>query len=261
MSEALIVSTENQSAGGEMAQFVDRVCDGLQSQHSQRAYKRAIKAFVAFLGTRREPLSKALMNEWKMAMRLSGSGEAAINNALSAARFFLREAADNGLLDRAAVESAVKVTNIRQRGTRAGNWLTRDQAERILQAPDTSTALGTRDRAILGVMIGSGLRRSEVAALTVEHFQQRDGRWCVVDIRGKRNKVRTVPVPAFTKALLDLWTGAANITSGPVWRQASWSKDKFVVSDTPLSDKGVARVCRRYGLLIDAPRIAAHDLR
>ena len=56
-----------------------------------------------------------------------------------------------------------------------------------------------RDHAILAVLFGWGLRRSEVAALTVTHVQQRDGRWCIVDLAGKHSPVRTVPVPTWVK--------------------------------------------------------------
>jgi hypothetical protein len=44
-------------------------------------------------------------------------------------------------------------------------------------------------------MIGCGLRRKEMAQLEFTHVQQRDGRWCIVDIRGKHGRVRTVPMP------------------------------------------------------------------
>jgi integrase len=66
-----------------------------------------------------------------------------------------------------------------------------------------------RDQAILGVLLGCGRRRSELAALTFGHLQQRDARWAIVDIVGKGNRVRTVPMPAWTKVLIDAWAGAA----------------------------------------------------
>ncbi|MGD0773917.1 MAG: tyrosine-type recombinase/integrase [Candidatus Solibacter sp.] len=71
------------------------------------------------------------------------------------------------------------------------------QAQTLLNTPDTSTTKGLRDRAILAVLLGCGLRRSEVAALTVGHVQQRDGRWCIVDLVGKQGRVRTIPMPTW----------------------------------------------------------------
>jgi site-specific recombinase XerD len=257
LSDALV----SRAGGNEMETFIERVLDGIQSENTRRGYRRAIAAFVAFMAERREPLSKALLNEFKAGLCAEGRGDAAINQALSAVRFFLREAATDGRLDPVEVERACKVASVATRGRREGNWLTKDQAEKILAAPDTTTALGLRDRAILALLIGAGLRRAECAALTVEHLQQREGRWCIVDIAGKRNKLRTVPIASWVKALIDSWTTAAGITSGLICRRASWGLNRFEVSQSGLSEQGVYRVALRYGWQADAPSIKPHDLR
>jgi integrase len=44
------------------------------------------------------------------------------------------------------------------------------------------------------VVLGCGLRRSELANLTMKHIQQRDNRWCIVDLVGKHARVRTIPM-------------------------------------------------------------------
>lgn len=62
-------------------------------------------------------------------------------------------------------------------------------------------------------------RREELAHLDMSHIQMREGRWVLADIRGKRGRVRTVALPASTKAAIDEWTGAAGITTGPVFRR------------------------------------------
>ena len=80
-----------------------------------------------------------------------------------------------------------------------GNWLTRKQAQALLNAPDITKVKGLRDRAIIALLRGCGLRRSEVAALTMSHVQQRDGRWGIVDLIGKHGRIRTVPMPAWVK--------------------------------------------------------------
>jgi site-specific recombinase XerD len=49
-------------------------------------------------------------------------------------------------------------------GSRAGNWLTRAQAEKLLSLPDIETLKGKRDRALLALFVSAGLRREELAA-------------------------------------------------------------------------------------------------
>ncbi len=89
----------------------------------------------------------------------------------------------------------------------------------MLNAPDTATLKGLRGKAILAVMLGCGLRREEVVLLTVEHLQQREGRWVILDLTGKHNQTRTVPMAAWIKALIDTWTAAASIRSGVLFRR------------------------------------------
>ena len=55
------------------------------------------------------------------------------------------------------------------------------QPQGLLNAPDTGTKKGLRDRVMLAILLGCRLRRSEVAALTLPHIQQRDNRWCIID--------------------------------------------------------------------------------
>jgi integrase len=59
------------------------------------------------------------------------------------------------------------IPNIRQQGTRLGNWLPREQAKELLAVPDRSTLKGKRDCAILALLVGCALRRHELANLSI----------------------------------------------------------------------------------------------
>jgi hypothetical protein len=50
------------------------------------------------------------------------------------------------------------------------------------------------------------------------HVQQRDGRWCIVDLKGKHGRVRTAPMPTWVKLAIDAWTSAASIVDSHVVR-------------------------------------------
>jgi len=128
---------------------------------------------------------------------------------MSAIRKLAVEAADNGLPAPELAAGIARVKSAKSIGIRVGNWLTLQQAQALLSAPDTTTVKRLRDRAILAVLLGCGLRRSEVAALTLRHVQQRDGRSCIVDLVGKHGRVRTIPIPTWVKVAIDAWTSAS----------------------------------------------------
>lgn len=238
---------------------VGLVLDGLTSDHSRRAYGRALTDFLTWHQAQGRPmLSKATVQAYKVQLQREGLAPSTINLRLSAVRKLAQEAADNGLMDPVLAQGIARVKGVKTAGVRTGNWLTREQAQALLNAPDTATLKGLRDRAILAVLIGCGLRRSEAAALTVEHVQQREGRWVIVDLVGKGNRVRTVPMPSWSKAALDEWLEAAGITSGRVFRRIH--RGGYVNGDR-MTDQAIADVVRVYGRAIGADHLAAHDLR
>jgi integrase/recombinase XerD len=128
----------------------------------------------------------------------------------------------------------------------------------LINAPDVSTKKGLRDRAMIALLLGCGLRRSEVAALTIEHTQQRDSRWCIVDLVGKHGRVRTIPMPTWVKAGIDAWTSAAGIAGGHIMRPIS--RGDHVRGDR-LSEKVVWQLLQPYAKAAGVPGIAPHDLR
>src|SRR5919199_185642 len=84
----------------------------------------------------------------------AGMAPSSVNQRLSAIRRLATEAEDNGLLDPQVANGIRAVKGARREGRRTGNWLTRDEAQQWLDAPDTRTLKGKRDRALLAVLIG-----------------------------------------------------------------------------------------------------------
>jgi len=97
-----------------------------------------------------------------------------------------------------------------------------------------------------------------VAALTFAHVQQRDGRWCIVDLVGKHGRVRTAPMPTWVKIGIDAWTSAAAVESGHVFRPVNRA-DRM--SGDVLSEKVVWQLIKPYAETAGVPGIAPHDLR
>ena len=193
-----------------------------------------------------------------VALESRGLGAVSINVRITAVRKLAAEAADNGLLAPELAAGIARVKSARSMGVRTGNWLSLKQAQALLNAPDIATTKRLRDRAIIAVLLGCCLRRSEVAALTMGHIQQRDGRWCIVDLFGKHGRVRTVPMPAWVKVAIDAWTVRTGVTEGYVFRPVNRADQ---VQGEVLSEKVVWQMFRPCTETAGVPGIAPHDCR
>src|SRR5215472_5501210 len=207
MTELITVPKPN-----EWTRLKALVLDSVSSPITRRVYNLGLDEFFAWYTQEpRAGLTKATVAAWRVALEDRGLGAVSINVRITAVRKLAVEAADNGLLAPEIAAGTTRVKGVASKGVRLGNWLSAKQAQALLNAPDVTTTKGLRDRAILAVLLGCGLRRSEVAALTTGHIQQRDGRWCIVDLVGKHGRVRTVPMPTWVKVAIDTWTAAGSI--------------------------------------------------
>jgi len=246
-------------ADAEWEKWKALALDSVTSPHSRRAYASALDHFMGWCrAVPRGPLSKAVVNAYKAHLEAAGLSASTINSRLCALRKLVLEAADNGLLPPDLAASIARVRGVGRRGVRLGNWLDRRQAERLIQAPNTATLRGQRDRALFAVLIGCGLRRSEAVGLTFAHIQQREQRWVIVDLSGKHGRVRSVPMPSWAKAAIDRWSTAAGIYSGRVFRPIHRGGR---LTHESLTDKTIWCTLRKYTPALGFTNLAPHDLR
>jgi integrase len=181
-----------------------------------------------------------------------------INLRLAAVRRLAYEASDNGLLSPELVAGIRRVKGVKRFGQSVGNWLTAEEGQHLSGAVRTDTLRGKRDAAMLGLLLGCGLRRSEVSNLEIERIQRRDGHWAIVDLVGKAGHVRTVPVPLWVKTAIDNWTIAAGIGEGRLFRAirkngALWGRG--------VSQNVVWYVVKNCAQRAGIEKVAPHDLR
>jgi site-specific recombinase XerD len=235
------------------------VLDSVSSPITRRVYNLALDEFFAWFHQEpRAGFTKATVNAWRSWLDARKLGTSSIIVRLAAIRKLAVEAADNGLVTNDTAAAIRRVRGVKYSGVKVGNWLSLRQAQDLLAAPDAKTLRGVRDRAILAVLVGCGLRRSEVASLTLRHFQRRDGRWCIVDLKGKHGRIRTVPVPAWTMAAVDKWTARAGLQEGHLFRGIRRGEK---VGSEPITEKMVWHLLRDYASAAGLPEIAPHDLR
>jgi integrase len=243
-------------ADPRLLQLRQMVLDAVVSEHSKRNYAKALDDLFAFAAGR--AISRPLLMEYRASMLEKGLSASTVNMRLAAMRKLIGEARRNGMLDAETATQMADVPNVRQQGTRLGNWLTREQARELLRVPDRAKLKGKRDYVILALLVGCALRRRELAGLSLEDIQMREGRWVIADLRGKGGRIRTVAVPLWVKQGIDAWTSAASLEKGRLLRPVSKSGK---VKGEAFSDWAVWSVVEQSAKEIGIERFGAHDLR
>jgi integrase len=243
----------------EFEQAKTAALNTLVSVHSRRAYEHAINRFIAwYCSEPRLGLNRLVVLRYRSFLESFSLSAATINLHLSAIRRLADEAAETGILSPELAIGIRRVKGVKRLGRRIGNWLTCEQAQDLLNSIPQNTLRGNRDAALIGLLIGCGLRRSEAVALRLDQIQQREKHWIIADLFGKGGRVRTVPIPEWCKALIDTWIKASGVTDGLVFRRI-WKK-RTELSHGVSSDV-VWTAVRQYAKRISIDYLAPHDLR
>ncbi|MEQ6890325.1 site-specific tyrosine recombinase XerD [Halomonas sp. CS7] len=179
----------------QAAALIDAFLDGLwleqgASDNTLSAYRHDLTRWQARLAEADEPLlspTSAALPAWLDERREGGYSLRSNARLLSSLRRFYRWALGEGLVDHDPLVD-VRLPRVRPA---LPDTLEEDEVERLLAAPDLATDLGVRDRAMLEVLYGAGLRVTELVGLTTDAVNLRQG---VVRVRGKGDKDRLVPL-------------------------------------------------------------------
>lgn len=245
----------------DLEQSRTAVLNSLAAASSQESYGYAIDEFTGwYCSEPRLAFNRTVVLRYRFFLEQKQLAPSTINVRLAAVRRLAYEAADAGLLSPELAAGIRRVKGAKRLGKRVGNWLTLDQARSLIHhnGDDNLDLRGKRDRAIIAVLLGCGLRRAECVGLRVEDLQLREDHWIIADLVGKAKHVRTVPVPAWVKNVIDHWTDAAEITSGYLFRKVMRT-DKTGVER--LSAKAIWHIVKRSAKRAGIDRLAPHDLR
>jgi site-specific recombinase XerD len=235
------------------------VLNSLTSPGSRRVYQFAINQFITwYCSEPRLAFNRIVVVRYRMYLESRRLAANTINQQLAAVRRLAHEAADAGLLSPDLAAGISRVKGVKQLGQRSGNWLSLEQSSEVLSRARGELMREKRDYAMLALLFGCGLRRSELVGLEMSDVQQRQEHWAIVDLIGKGGHIRTVPIPEWAKRALDEWTMAAGIRDGRIFRRVSrtgkvWGK---AISQNVVWYV-VKGCCEKAGL----ERIAPHDLR
>ncbi|MFC5382454.1 site-specific tyrosine recombinase XerD [Aquipuribacter nitratireducens] len=171
------------------------------------AYRRDVRRWCDFVrrSGRRAPaeVTEADVSAFVVGLRTEvGLSAASTARALAAVRGLHRFLLAEGTVD-ADVTREVRAPSLPRRLPKA---IAVDAVLRLVQAPDTTTPLGLRDRALLELLYATGARISEIVQLDVDDVVGSDGEVVhVVRLTGKGGKQRAVPVGSHARAALDAY--------------------------------------------------------
>jgi len=208
------------------------VLNSLNSADAKRGYRHAIDELVDwYCSEPRLAFNRIVVLRYRSHLESRQLAPGTINLRLGAVRRLAYEAADCGLLSADLAAGIRRVKGVKKLGIRLGNWLTAEQG---------------------------CLRRHEAVALTLDHLQQREEHWAIVDLVGKGGHVRTVPVPDWVRSELNDWVAAAAIDRGRLFRRVNkvgraWGDGMTV--------KAVCHIVKESARSIGVSKLAPHDLR
>src|SRR3954467_163031 len=180
----------------DVEQTKSAVLNTLTSKSCQRTYDHAINEFVDwYCSEPRLAFNRTVVLRYRIHLEQRHLAPTTINLRLAAVRRVAYEAADSGLLSPDLAAGIRRVKGVRKHGVRLGNWLTIEQGQTLLRTFNRNTLRGKRDYAMVAVLLGCGLRRAELAAVTVADLQRLEEHGVFVDLIRKGGRVRTVPVP------------------------------------------------------------------
>ena len=251
-SDDAIVAHKDASLGEFLA--YSSIEKGLAA-NSLAAYRRDLTRLARFLAERNLDLAGARSEDLRDFLNeLYGAGMNARSVAryLSSIRGLYRYLIEQGSVS----DDPTAHLQTPKRWKTLPKYLTLDEVEQLLGAPDPDTPLGSRDAAMLQLLYATGLRVSELVAVRTAELDTKMG---IVRTLGKGEKARLVPVG---RSALEAIEGYTIRFRDPILKKAA-SEYLFVTArGTAMSRQAFWKLLRRYGLVAGIGRtITPHVLR
>ena len=245
---------------------IDAMLVELASRHSKRAYESRLASVARLLP---EPLEVRAV-PWqnlryvhviaiKAAFQAAGQNATTINATLAAIRKIAKVCVRLNLMDREDMLSIQDVAMLRVHRLPAGREVRIGELEAIIRAcrDDQHAAMGWRDIAMFGLLYICGLRRFEVVAVDVEHYDRETSTLRVI---GKGNKERlSFPDPG-THAAIERWLEYRQDFEGPLFLGFKKGGEIQYASGR-ISDQTVYDVVKKRQKQAGVQSCAPHDFR
>jgi integrase/recombinase XerD len=222
------------------------------ARNSLESYGRdlaRLKAWAETQGKEIADLARADLRSWIADLSREGLSPASVSRAVSAARGFFRFLMLDGHIQKHPAEDL----STPQGSAHLPRFLTEEEMERLLSAPDTSTDDGIRDRAMMELMYAAGLRVSELVGLKRSDLNLDAG---LVICHGKGSKERRVPIGKSAARWLQQYAAVRA-------RAGHANKPQLFLSSLgrPLTRHFAGTMMKRYSSGLGLKHVSPHTLR
>ena len=223
----------------------------ITNEKTKRAYKNDVREFIAHTGLRGYDELRSIVRShviaWRKNMEMRDLEPSSIRRKLSALSSLFDYLCEKNAVAGNPVDGVKRPAANGNEGSTPA--LGDRQARKMLEAPPSDTLKGKRDRAILATLLYHGIRREELCTLRVKDLHSREGVFHF-RIKGKRDKVRFIPVNAAAQRLIDDYLASAGHradTDGALFRPVR--NNRTGVLDRHLDPASIYRnIVQKYGL-------------
>ena len=243
-----------------LSEYLDHlVVERNLARNTVSSYRRDLNLYVGFLvarGARRpDDVSRRDVEDFMEALRRAGYASSTIGRALSAAKGYHRFMVREGM---AETNPAAQV-RVPRKDELLPDLISVEQAAALLDQPFPETAAGARDRALLEVLYGCGLRASEACDLALRDLYLDDE---FLRVTGKGSKERLVPIAGTALAALRAYLdGPRDELAGHAKSQAPAPTVFLNAHGGHLSRQSVHDIVERYGRMVGIEGLHPHTLR
>jgi integrase/recombinase XerD len=241
------------TAAGERTawRFVEFFTATIRNPHTREAYARAVGRFLAWCEGRGLRDLRALTPVAVAAyIEQLPASKPTVKQHLAAIRQCLDYLVTGGILDTNPAASVRGPTYVIKKGKTP--VLDTEQTRALLDAIDTRTIVGLRDRALIGVMVYSFARVSAVIGMRVEDYYPHGKRWWF-RLHEKGGKYHEVPAHHKAEEFMDAYVKAAGLAAdlkGPLFRTVNRARQ---LTKRPMHRNDAIRMVKRRGRRLNLP--------
>lgn len=254
------ISTFEQSSGlfnNPAVAYITRL-GSLGSKRTVMSSLRIVAQMLGFAGIDSCPwqeLKRPHILQILFKLSEKGLSPATQNSYLSSLKGVCEEAWMLELMSAEDYQKIYKIPSVKGSRLAAGRALEPAEVTSLMSACGAGCPASVRDKAIVALLIGCGLRKAEVISLLVENINWKESAFTVI---GKGNKQAKCFMPAQTLAAIEKWLTVRGKHSGYLFSRIL---KNGVILDTPISGQGITYILKKRGSAAQIDAFAPHDTR